>query len=387
MKIWLIGSITPVNDVAGPLLIYRHFKKFEQNGHQLKVICHQTSGLQQGENWETVKIKHSILIKFFRRIFFRKYLQWIGEELVQNLIYWQVKKEFIKDKPDVIIGTWSDYMLIASYKASKEFNIPLVMICHDDYEGLMRSDFLNNYWKRKKLSKIYQHAKARLCVAEGMNEEFAKRFGVLGDVLYPIGGETEALKLQKQNFGNQNQLTFGYFGSISNGVKPLLYFANCLKGTPHQLSISSSVYPDYGEYINHPNIKNGGFYTDRAVLLKFIQDHIDVCVVAQSFEPEDKIFLETNFPSKLVDMSGMNLPVLIISPSYSSSGRIAQSHPNAFVHIDALDEEKIKSTINQLKQGEFRSQKAAEVSQLNQAIFSPSQIHQQLEEVLNQVIE
>lgn len=383
MKIWLIGSITPVNDVAGPLLIYRHFKRFEANGHQLKVICHQTSGFQKGEKWETVKIAHRPLIKLVRRIFFRQYLQWIGEELVQNLIYLQVKKEFIKDKPDVIIGTWSDYMLIASYKAAKQFDIPLVMICHDDYEGFIRSDFMNNFWKRKKLKKIYQYAQARLAVAEGMNKEFFKRYGVWGDVLYPIGGEVNPNSTDFKPLEDKESLTFGYFGSVSNGAYPLLHFANCLKGSKNILSISSSVYPDYGDYVNHPNIVNGGFYTNRDVLVKFIQEHIDVCIVTQSFEAYDKIFLETNFPSKLVDMSGMSLPVMVISPPYSSSGRIALKYPEAFVYIDVLDEQKIKTALIQLQSTKVRSELIKEITQLNQEIFSADSIHQQLEDFLN----
>lgn len=386
MKIWLIGSITPVNDVAGPLLIYRHFKRFEQAGHQLKVICHQTSGQQLGENWETVKIKHSPLIKFFRRIFFRKYLQWIGEELVQNLIYWQVKKEFKKEQPDVIIGTWSDYMLIASHKTAKEFNIPLALICHDDYEGLIRSDFLNNYWKRNKLSQIYNYAQARLCVAEGMNEEFAKRYGVWGNVLYPIGGEQTKAAVSATIKKDKEALTFGYFGSVSDGSKSLLYFANCLKGTKNILSISSSVFPDYGGYVNHPNVVNGGFYTDRTILVKFIQENIDICMVAQSFETKDKTFLETNFPSKLVDMSGMNLPIMVISPPYSSSGRIALNNPEAFVYIDKLDEKLINEQLQLLNKAEVRAACSEKIGVLNQAIFSPENIHLQLENCLNQLV-
>jgi hypothetical protein len=296
------------------------------------------------------------------------------------------QKEFKKDKPDVIIGTWSDYMLIASYKAAKKYHIPLAMICHDDYEGLIRSDILNNFWKRNKLKKIYQFAQARLCVAEGMNAIFQQRYGVWGDVLYPIGGEQARTAFSNIINKDKEALTFGYFGSVSNGVKPLLYFANCLKGTKNVLSISSSVFPDYGGYVNHPNIVNGGFYTDRTVLMKFIHENIDVCVVAQSFEPEDKIFLETNFPSKLVDMSGMNLPLMIISPSYSSSGRIALNNPEAFIYIDTLDEKLIDEQLQLLYNTEVRAAYSEKISLLNEAIFSPEHIHQQLEDCLNQLV-
>ncbi len=380
LNILLIGSITPVNDVAGPLIIYRHFKYFEANGHQLKVITHEKAGFQLGESWDTIKLKHTFLIKFIRRIFFRKYLHWIGELIISRLFYYKAKNEFKSDFPDLILTTWSDYLLPCAYRIAKKNKVPLVIFCHDDLENQIRSDFINNFLKRKTLKKIYQFADVRLCVAEGMNEEFFKRYESLGTVLYPIGGQikhVEAVPSVKKE-----KLTFGYFGSISNGYDPLLFFANVLSDENCELHISTTGFPESGPYVDYPHIKNLGFFKNRIDLLNYIETHIDVCVVAQSFDLKNKIFLKTNFPSKLIDMMGFNLPILIVSPAYSSSARIAIENPDSFLYVNELDIELMKKEIRTLRDPLLRDTYAAKIKSLYNKKFSPPIIHNQLEEIL-----
>jgi hypothetical protein len=382
-KIWLVASITPVDDVAGPLIVYRHFKYFEANGHELKTITHEKAGFQQGEAWETVKLKHTFLIKLIRRIFFRKFLHWIGEVMISYLFYLKAKKQFKSDLPDVIITTWSNYLLPCAYWLAKKYKLPLVIFCHDDYENQIKSDPINNFLKRKTLKKIYQFAAARLCVAEGMNEEFFKRYGCRGTVLYPLGGEV--------NQGNLNpsirkeKLNFGYFGSISNGYEPLLFFANSLTEINHELHISTTGFPKFGPYVDHTHIKNLGFFKYRTDLLNYIAANIDVCVIAQSFDPKEEIFLKTNFPSKLIDMMGFNLPILIISPSYSSSARIALENPDTFIHINELDSKVMKEKIIELLDPSIRDSYATKIRELYNREFSPLIIHNQLEDIITNI--
>ncbi|MBC6112173.1 glycosyltransferase [Pedobacter fastidiosus] len=384
MKIWLIGSITPVNDVAGPLIIYRHFKYFEENGHQLKVITHQYAGYQEGEKWETIKLSHTKAIKFFRRIFFRKHLRWIGEEIVSYLLYLKAKNEFKIDHPDVILTTWSDYLLPCAYRLSKKHKIPLVIFCHDDLENQISSDFINNFIKRKRLKQFYQFANARLCVATGMNEEFQKRYGVWGDVLYPIGGSI----FTKASINNENaekKITFGYFGSISNGALPLLFLADCLLELNAELHISSTGFPKDGPFTEHKAIKNIGFFKERRNLINYIDETIDVCMVAQSFDVTDKVFLETNFPSKLIDMMGFNLPILILAPEYGSSARLAKSYPEVFNYINKLDKELVKASVTILQNPTYRLEKSLKVTELYKKTFDPLIIHNQLETILTKI--
>ncbi|PWS26405.1 hypothetical protein DHW03_16625 [Pedobacter yonginense] len=384
MKIWLIGSITPVNDVAGPLIIYRHFKLFEAQGHHLKVITHQFAGFQPNEKWETVKLEHTKAIKFFRRIFFRKYLRWIGEEIVSYLLYLKAKHQFNEEKPDVILTTWSDYLLPSAHRLAKKHQIPLVIFCHDDLENQIVSDPINNFIKRRRLKTFYQFAKARLCVASGMNEEFYKRYGVWGDVLYPIGGLSKK-QIPKQEKEQDKKLIFGYFGSISNGHIPLLYLADCLAEINAELHISSTGFPHSGPFTTHKTIKNIGFFKEREELLNYIDEHIDVCVVAQSFDPENRVFLETNFPSKLIDMMGFNLPILILSPDYSSSARVALENPNTFCYINELNKALIMDKLLMLQDAAYRKELASNIAELHTKSFNPFKIHQQLENILAQV--
>jgi hypothetical protein len=82
----------------------------------------------------------------------------------------------------------------------------------------------------------------------------------------------------------------------------------------------------------------------------------------------------------------MNLPIMVISPPYSSSGRIALNNPEAFVYIDKLDEKLINEQLQLLNKAEVRAACSEKIGVLNQAIFSPENIHLQLENCLNQLV-
>jgi hypothetical protein len=384
MKIWLISALAPVNDVAGPLLLYRHFKNLIN--HSLKVFTHEYAGPKPNvANWEEYRLNYPKIIKIIPKIFFRKFLFWIGEELLSLYVYFKVRNYFAKEKPDIILTTWFSTFLIPAYKLSCKFNIPLAIICHDDFENQVASDVVSNYLKRRKLTKIYRHAKARFCVAEGMENEFYKRYGAHGDILYPIGGENSKNEIKVRD-NSTGKLVFGYLGSISNGAEPLLFFADCLKETEHQLYIYTSGFPTSGPYTTHPNIKNAGFYSDREMLLTEVFTNIDVFIVSQSFDLKDKMFLQTNFPSKLIDMVGIGLPLIIISPPYSSSGIWAKKFNKSNIYISRLNKEIIIENIDYLKKSAVRENYSKEIDEVSRSFFNPQKIHEKLESVLLQIV-
>src|SRR5215471_9926399 len=74
---------------------------------------------------------------------------------------------------------------MAAYRLANKFRLPLHVICHDDnVRGVSRWPVLRQ-WGEFSFSRMYASAKSRLCVCHGMEQEYYRRYGKRGTILYP----------------------------------------------------------------------------------------------------------------------------------------------------------------------------------------------------------
>src|SRR6266498_217984 len=128
MNVLLLSDITPVPLTGGPLVLYRHFMRFVK--HEILVV----SGSIPEEDpaprrWSILRL--------------RRRLQWLQRPLsVPLFAEWravQVERESAAAvatfRPDVILTVWIGEFLLAAARVARRQGIPLVIICHDDFEN------------------------------------------------------------------------------------------------------------------------------------------------------------------------------------------------------------------------------------------------------------
>jgi hypothetical protein len=88
-------------------------------------------------------------------------------------------------KPDAILTVAQSYAWLTASYVAKRLGVPLHLIVHDDAALSALSSAAVARKIAETFGEVYRSAASRLCVCPQMAEEYQKRFGAPGDVLYP----------------------------------------------------------------------------------------------------------------------------------------------------------------------------------------------------------
>lgn len=209
---------------------------------------------------------------------------------------------------------------ITAAEVARRLDIPLHLICHDEWA---RTGFMQD-WKDKAFVEHYRRASSRLCVSPFMSEEYERRYGARGEVLYPSRARDAVIfdappaRLARYI----GPLTCVFAGTINSpgAVAALRSLAACLEPSGGRLVIfgplSASVARLSG--LVATNIELGGLLTS-AELIKRLREMADVLYVPMSFEETDRNNMQIGFPSKLTDYTAIGVPLMIHGPAYCSA--------------------------------------------------------------------
>lgn len=244
-------------------------------------------------------------------------------------------------QPDVVLtvmqhGTWYD----SAMRYAKARRLPMLAIIHDDNEGFDRVYPWARRVQRRRDGMFYQFASRRFCVSPEMEEEFRRRYGVAGEVLYPNRSEnlTPRDPLLNHSLRTPGQLTLGFVGNPNYG-----YGEQLAKMLPAFRAVSARLMV-WGH-------EPGG----AAAPLKGATD----CVELRGFVPSEQAWDEVkcecdavvfpyldppgamrrmysiHFPSKLPEYLALGMPIAISGPSCATGIRWAKQHPNAVLVLNS----------------------------------------------------
>lgn len=232
------------------------------------------------------------------------------------------------DRPEAILTVAHGYSWLTAAALAERLNIALHLICHDEWAraGVMQ------HWKEKVFGGIYRRAASRLCVSPFMAEEYERRYGVPGDVLYPsraldavcYDGPPRRLSRMDKPF------TCVFAGTINSGgiVSLLRQLAAALAMVGGRLVIYGPISEEaaLASSLVGPNIVLGGLLPS-ARLIEVMRDEADALFVPMSFAEADRANMRISFPSKLTDYTAAALPLLICGPEDCSAVRWARENP------------------------------------------------------------
>ena len=380
MRIALISDITPVPLTAGPLVLYNHYLRM--SAHECLVVSGAIPQPDPADrHWRVIRVPRKL------RWLARPALYPVFEELRARQVWREISDDVTRFRPDVIVTVWAGEFLLPAAIAAGELARPLVLICHDDFERMLPDRPHVRLWARRRLGEIYRAARTRLCVSPAMADDFDLRYGAPGRVLYPLGGASDTPTAGDARTTQPAQpLRYGYAGRIGGEREPLSALANVLHEHAGELHIAT---PTKGAardaLMKLPAVRDVGELTAPDVR-NYFSRNADVMVVPQSFAPEERSLVATNFPSKLVDASRFGLPVLVIAPPYASAARWAQRVPQAVELAGDYGAASMARAITRLADADVRMQLARNLGSVAATQFAPDAIHGVFERALQEAI-
>lgn len=243
---------------------------------------------------------------------------------------------------------------ITAYRLANRLRLPLYIICHDDnMRGISRWPILSQYGELT-FSRMYTSAKSRFCVSPGMEQEYYRRYGKRGVILYPHRSKDApaATKPPERLRSTIRQITAAFAGSVFNtdSERALITLAQVL----HRLGGKLVVYGSFpSSFLTADKIGNAAVEVRPPIssydLIHELRETADFLFVPLSFLPSESVAVRTSFPSKLTDYTCAGLPMLFYAPAESSLMDWATEEVGAAICVTSNSPTALESAIAQLR--------------------------------------
>lgn len=294
-------------------------------------------------------------------------------------------------RPEVVLtvmqhGTWYDSAMCYA----KARGLPLVTIIHDDNEGFDRVYSFARSTQRCRDGAFYRFASHRLCVSLEMEEAFARRYGVGGEVLYPNRSEGLRPRESAMNMALRapGRLTLGFVGNPNYG-----YGEQLVKMLPAIRQAGAKL------------IVWGHTPGGAAAPLAEAQDIVDLRGFIPSHEAWEAVKRECDavvfpyltppcamermysihFPSKLPEYLALGMPIVMVGPDCATGVRWARRNLQAVCLLDSSLPETWGAAFGCLaSDAEHRSSLGARALEAGARDFDPLVIRGQFQRALRE---
>ena len=303
------SSLSPRAIPPGEILVHRHFSRLKSYQIAIVVPEHKPpANLENIVHLARVASTSGWLWRLRRGPLFP-----VADRLLARRVKRELDAIASRTKPAVVLTTFlPDTYLTAAADFASEHALPLVLICHDDYEDSTPSSF------HSRLAEIYRQASVRLCVSEPMAAEFERRYGARGNVLYPIpSGPAKSPVIENSNA----RLRIGFAGTVCIGYEDaLVRLADAVGSVGGQIVV---VAPNPRNTVrcfwSHSAVIDLGCVPPDKVGEVFQRAEVNALAVVQNFDPRYEREFRYNFPSKLTEYTTFGLPLLIVGPESASA--------------------------------------------------------------------
>lgn len=242
--------------------------------------------------------------------------------------------------PEAVLTVAHGFSWLTAAAFAERRQLPLHLIVHDDLPVVANLPGPLSSWLDRRFGRVYRQADSRLCVSPFMAEDFARRYGAPGEVLYPSRA-ADALECDgpptRSPAGGQ-PMVFAFGGTINNdeqfrALRLLGEALDSIDGVLHIYGPLTRVQAERAGIVR-PNVRLKGVVPS-ADFIRTIRADADVLFVPMSFMPEQLSIMMTCFPSKLSDYTAAGLPILVYGPPECSAVRWAKENQGSVEIIDS----------------------------------------------------
>lgn len=279
-------------------------------------------------------------------------------------------------QPEAVLSVTHEFLWLAAAAYAKNAAQPLHLVCHDDWPNIAPVPPRFRLWLDREFAHSYRQAASRLCVSPNMAEEYQRRYGVSGTMLYPsrAADAPQFVAPPDRLLKNDGPLTVAFAGTINSGgyVRALQNLAHVLEGMGGRLLIFGPLRESDAALsgLNRGNVELRGMLSS-AELMKRLRAEADVLFVPQSFAPGDRECSALSFPSKLTDYTAVGLPLLIQGPDYCSAARWARENPGVAEVVSVEEPSRMSESLHCLSANPaYRATLGTKALEVGQRYFS-----------------
>ncbi|MEQ8384395.1 MAG: glycosyltransferase [Coleofasciculus sp. A1-SPW-01] len=385
MRILLISSVLPHNTTAGEVILYRHFSQLPNLSLHIVTDTSRKIPSLKIPSFDIVELQAHWFLNRFSCTRFSSLSHDVMQCIHPFFNYTQLREYIKTHKFDAILTVAEGIHWIAAQQISKESHIPLLTIFHDWWPNIAYIHPCLKSILEKRFKCLYQQSTVAFCVSEEMRRLLGTHPNA--QILYPIPDLLNASAETHTRIGSQ-PFTLVYAGHLSHIYAPMLYsLSNCFQQFKELNLKLFGPYPDWSEArIQAMEEKNiyGGFISRN--LLREKLKNASALLVTVSFEPKNRRWAETSFPSKLVEYCQFGKPIIVWGPAYSSAVKWAQKYQSALVVTSNSAQDVVIAFKDLLAQKSKQENLANKAIEMAKSIFNPKTIQQQFAESIRLVI-
>ena len=371
-----IADVPVESSYHGSALIYRLLQGYPPE--QIQIVQSGNYASQPDRRLPDVQYKtlKSRYVRLLTSRFHRWYSVWLSMTSGERAT--EIEELLGGFRPEAVLTVAHGHLSMTAVEFARRNGLPLHLVIHDDWAAVARLPRPFRGQLERQFKCTYLAAVSRLCVSPYMVDEFARRFGVGGSVLYPsraMHGSPFARPPERLRSGKRN-IVFAFAGTINSAGYSCLVrmLSECLEAYNGQLKIFGPTTKNQAsrEGLGRPNIELCGPMKS-AELIERLRHSVDVLFVPMSFASTDRANMKIGFPSKLADYTAIGLPILIFGPDYCSAVRWARANPGVADVVDVAAPDALGKAVGRLaRDADWRLSLATRALQIGERLFSHS---------------
>ncbi|HBK89565.1 MAG TPA: hypothetical protein DDZ56_12980 [Cytophagales bacterium] len=359
------------NSFGGPVVLHRLLSSLPAS--ELQVISTNMFDLAPGEEEIPANIWHYPLIRLIRT----RLSGWYNLLMLalSPMLFRRLGRNIRLLKPDLIVTVSHGYAYFAAAFWARRMKVPYVIIHHDVYATTFVKPAFAKNWINGRFAEAYQGAACNFCVSPYLTAYYSGLFNGRAITLFP-GREDRSVAPHRLNKLPTEGLTLGYFGSINSEelLDDFVALANMISAGGHRIHLVGPVTDNQlnrrglrvQNIICHPRMA-------QADLEKFVSENIDALLIVQESHAIFREHVSVNFPSKLVEYTRFQLPVIVFAPGYASASKFAAEYPEALIAISSpAEDQEVWSVMTYLLDSELRQRLGQRVGELGERLFDSS---------------
>jgi hypothetical protein len=374
--ILFISRKPPQQGTGSHIIIERHLRRLEYSNWEISIATPENSltNIKLPDTWNIISLPK-------RRWWWPPLRDKIPLSLAMRLHCWKWEcKNKLKGKKvtAILADYWDNYSLLAAF-LSKQWQIPLSLIIHDQPELWANSEQQKiEIAKRTKF--VVNQAQRIWCVSPELADAYQLSSNPKMSVLFPIpNGNFSNLFSQKKSLNEE--FVIAHAGSLHpfqfDNLKTLAICLGKINGV--LLLITQRDNPVVIKLIQKfDNVRQCEPWENNTQAMSFLAKNADCILVSYSFESHQQLWAKTSFPSKLVEFSHLNIPILILAPPNTAISNWAINN-NWLSYVSSLKEAKLIDILNKIKHKKTWCKMAEQSKQMALNKFQPDIIQAQFQ--------
>lgn len=265
--------------------------------------------------------------------------------------------------PTAVLTIASGFGWLVAAEVAERHGLPLHVIAHDDWPKPHGVDRILRSWSRAKFARVYRRARSRLCISPFMIDEFEQRYGVRGELLYPMRSSSavSAAEPRTRVIENDDQIEVAFAGGSGPHVMPgLIALGRALSHRGARIVVLGPF--DEAKRDTLRSVSSAfdfrGF-ADQAQIFAALRQ-ADVLFLPMTFDERAHDNMAVSLPSKLVDYTAAGVPMIIHAPPYAGASRWAALHHPVAAVVSSGDVAALRDAIDALAVDRDRREQLAQ---------------------------